>query len=310
MKLNGLVAATYTPFRSDGVIDYGIIPGMVDHMIERGVSGFYVCGSTGEGESLTPGERIEVARAFTTATRKRVPVVIQVGHNSLETAKELARHAAEIDADAISTLPPTYFKPASLELLLDFIAEVMSSAPDLPYYYYHIPRLSGVAYDTVSLLEQASQRLPRFAGIKFSDFFLAEMMACQEFEDGRYDIVFGSDEMLLGALATGATGAVGSCYGFAAPLWLEIIRSFGEGDLSEARAWMRKAARLVRILDREPGPFQACVKQVVWPLLGFEVGPCRLPQARLSSEAVERARIRLEDTGFAEEIRTGNFQLP
>ena len=310
MKLTGLIAATYTPFQPNGSVALDVIPQLADHMIERGVSGFYVCGSTGEGESLSLGERKAVAQAYLKAAVGRVPVVIQVGHNSLPSACELAGHAAEIGADAISTLPPTYFKPASLEHLIDFIAEVTASAPDLPYYYYHIPRLSGVAFDTPSLLQAASDRIPSFAGIKFSDFFLAEMMACLEFEDGRYDILFGSDEMILGALATGATGAVGSCYGFAAPLWLRILEAYEERDLESAQAWMRKAARLVRLLAAEPGSFHTTVKQVIWPLLGFEVGPPRLPQSGLAPDQMTEVSRRLEASGFLEEIQQGDYRLP
>ncbi len=310
MKLTGLVAATYTPFRPDGSVNTDLIPEMVDHMIERGVDGFYVCGSTGEGESLSNVERMSVANAYVSATEGRVPVVIQVGHNSVAHACELARHAAAIKADAISTLPPTYFKPPTLELLVDYISKVTDAAPDLPYYYYHIPRLSGVAFDTVALLEAAKDRVPSFAGIKFSDFFLAEMMACQQFDGGRYDILFGSDEMILGALATGAKGAVGSCYGFAAPLWREIITAYEARDMEQAQAWMAKAVRLVNLIASEPGPFHACVKQVIWPQLGFETGPCRIPQPSMTPSQVDEARARLEETGFAEEIITGNFRLP
>ncbi len=310
MKLNGLIAATYTPFHPDGSVNLDLIPKMTDHMIERGVSGFYVCGSTGEGESLSTDERKQVAAAFVSATDKRVPVVIQVGHNSIASAGDLARHAAEIGADAISTLPPTYFKPATLDLLVDYIKSVTSAAPDLPYYYYHIPRLSGVAFDTVALLEEAKEHIPSFAGIKFSDFFLAEMMECQEFDNGRYDIPFGSDEMILGALATGATGAVGSCYGFAAPLWIKIIEAYEARDMETAQAWMRKAARMIRIINTDPGPFHACVKQVIWPLLGMEAGASRLPQPSMTPAQVDQARQRLEETGFAEEIITGEFNLP
>ena len=310
MRLTGLVAATYTPFHEDGSLNLETVPSMVDHMINRGVSGFYICGSTGEGESLTTAERRRVAEATVAATNDRVPIVVQVGHNSFESACELANHAAEIGADAISTLPPTYFKPSTPELLMDYIAEVAGAAPELPYYYYHIPRLSGVAFDTVSLLALAKERVPSFAGIKFSDFFLAEMMACQEFDDERYDILFGSDEMILGALATGAKGAVGSCYGFAAPLWLTIIESFEAGNIEEAQAWMRKAARLVRFIAGSPGPFQACVKQVIWPMLGFEVGGLRLPQPTMDQSAIDQARRWLDETGFGEEIVTGEFKLP
>ena len=256
MKLTGLIAATYTPFHDDGSLNLEPIAAMTDLMIDRGVAGFYVCGSTGEGESLSVEERKQVAESFVAATDQRVPVVIQVGHNSLESATDLALHAASTGADAISSLPTTYFKAGLARSVGREHRQGGGGGAELPYYYYHIPRLAGVTFDTVDLLVAVAERIPNFAGIKFSDFFLAEMMACMEVDDERFDILFGSDEMLLGALATGARGAVGSCYGFAAPLWLNIIETYESGDMEKARAWMRKAARLVRFIATDPGPFQ------------------------------------------------------
>lgn len=311
MKLTGLISATYTPFvPGTGKLNLDLIAPMTDFMLSRGSSGFYVCGSTGEGESLSIEERKLVAEAYVVATRGRVPVVIQVGHNSITSAKELAAHAAEIGADAISTLPPTYFKPGTVESLIDYIAQITDEAPNLPYYFYHIPRMSGVHFDMINLLKLASERLPSFTGVKFSDFNLAEMIACQGFENGRYDIPFGSDEMMLGALACGAKGAVGSCYGFAGPLWLKIIAAHESGAREEATLWMRKAEQLVRMIGSMPGPFQACVKQVIWPLHGLEVGPLRAPQPTMSEPQVAEARRWLETTGLAEELITGEFKLP
>ena len=310
MKLTGLIAATYTPFREDGSVNLDLIPAMIDYMIKSGVSGFYVCGSTGEGESMSVEERKQVAQASVSATKGRLPVVVQVGHNSVESACELASHAADIGADAISTLPPTYFKPASVELLVDFIARVSSSAPDLPYYYYHIPRMSGVSPDVVEFMQKACVRVPRFHGIKFSDFFLADLTTCLEFENGRLDVLFGCDEMILGGLAMGAKGAVGSSFGFATPLLLKILAAYEVGKMEEAQGWMAKEARLIRMLNTEPGPYNSCVKQVVWPMLGFEVGPCRVPQGILSEEDVAHARARLEQSGFAQELASGEFQIP
>lgn len=310
MKLTGLIAATYTPFREDGSVNLDLIPSMTDYMIESGVSGFYVCGSTGEGESMSVEERKQVASAFVSATKGRLPVVVQVGHNSVESACELARHAAEIGADAISTLPPTYFKPASVDLLVDFIARVSSSASDLPYYYYHIPRMSGVSLDMVEFMTKACERVPRFHGIKFSDFFLADLTTCLEFDNGRLDILFGSDEMILGGLATGAQGVVGSTYCVAAPLFVQVIEAYKNGRMKDAQEWMSKCVRLIRMLDKEPGPYHSCVKQVVWPLLGFEAGSCRVPQAILSDKEVAHARTRLDKSDFASELVSGNFQLP
>lgn len=309
MKLTGLVSATYTPFEPEsGRVDPGLIGAMADFMIRSGNSGFYVCGSTGEGESLSPEERKIVAEAFVKAADGRIPVVVQVGHNSLAVSKDLAAHAAAIGADAISSVPPGYFKPSTPALLVDFLAEVAASAPALPYYYYHIPKLTGVQFDMPDFLRAASKRIPTLNGIKFSDFFLAEMMACQEVDGRPFDILFGSDEMLLGALACGAKGAVGSCYGFAAPLWLNIISAHEAGQQEEALRWMKKAARLVRTIF-STGSFQACVKQVVWPLLGFSPGPLRLPQPTLSPQQEKAALRKLEESGFAEELASGSFRV-
>ena len=147
-----------------------------------------------------------------------------------------------------------------------------------------------------------------FHGIKFSDFFLADLTTCLEFERATRRL-FGSDEMILGALATGAKALVGSTYGFAAPLFAQIIKTYGEGKLKDAQSWMTKAVRLIRLIDKEPGPYHSCVKQVVWPLLGFEVGPCRVPQAVLSEEEVAHARARLEESGFAQELARESFSF-
>ena len=96
--LSGLVAASFTPFCQDGSIDVGKIPGVIEHVLAQGAAGFYVCGSTGEGPLLTTAERQLVAETIVQTVKGRVPVVIQVGHNSLADARVLAAHAQQIGA--------------------------------------------------------------------------------------------------------------------------------------------------------------------------------------------------------------------
>ena len=105
--LSGLIPATFTPLNADGSLNLGLIEPMVDFLIGQKLTGLYVCGSTGEGVSLSTAERKTVAAAFVKATRGRVPVILQVGHTSLVEAQELADHAQEIGADAISAVPPS-----------------------------------------------------------------------------------------------------------------------------------------------------------------------------------------------------------
>ncbi len=150
LQLRGLIAATFTPMHANGSLALEQIPPMVDALLRDGVSALYVVGSTGEGPSLMTSERKRVAEAFVEAAASRVPVVVQVGHNSLADAAELAAHSAEIGADAISATPPSYFRPATLDDLIACMRQVADAAPQLPFYYYHIPMRTGVEVDLVA----------------------------------------------------------------------------------------------------------------------------------------------------------------
>src|SRR4051812_41480967 len=149
MRLRGLIAAVFTPLRPDGSLDLDRVGPLVEQLLGDGVDGIYAVGSTGEGVSLTTPERQQVASAYVSAAAGRCPVVVQVGHNSLAEARGLAAHAQRIGATAISATPPTYFRPDTLSVLVDCLAEITAGAPDLPFYYYHIPSKTGVTFDMV-----------------------------------------------------------------------------------------------------------------------------------------------------------------
>lgn len=131
-RYEGLFAAAYTPFNESGEVRIEPIGLMVDWLLRRHVNGFYVCGSTGEGMSLTSDERRRVADAYVTAVAGRVPVFVQVGHNSLREAQQLASHAASIGATAISATCPSYFKVDTVRTLVESMAQVAAGAPSLP----------------------------------------------------------------------------------------------------------------------------------------------------------------------------------
>lgn len=294
-RLTGLIDATFTPLHEDGSLHLERIPALVDQLVRDGVAGLYVLGSTGEGASLTGEERMVVADAFVRAARGRLTTVIQVGHNSVAEARQLAAHAQKIGADAISAMPPSYFKPENEEALVASLAEIAGGAPDLPFYYYHIPVLTGVDPNLEQFLRLAGERLPTLAGIKFSDSRLHDLQFCQRFDGGAYDLVFGVDEMLLGAAAYGIRGAVGSTYGFAAPLYLRMLEAFERGDLEQARAEQARSAAMVRVI------LSTCGKsglKAMMPLVGVDCGPHRLPQTTAGPREVARMREGLEEIGF------------
>ena len=293
-RVSGLIPAVFTPMRPNGDVDLDQILAVTDQLINEGVSGLYVCGSTGEGPSLTREERMAVAKAYVKAAAGRVPVLVQVGHNSIREAQLLAEHAQAIGADAISAVPPSYFKVASLDNLFDILAELLAAAPDMPFYYYNIPHLTNANVDIVALLEQAGERLPSLVGVKYSSSTVYELQECTAVADGRYNLLFGSDEMLLSGLVAGAHGAVGSTYNFAMPLYNRVVAAFQAGDIEEAMRNQALAARMVRHIL----PYGSPALKTMMKFIGLDCGPARLPQISLTATQEMELHATIEEIGF------------
>jgi N-acetylneuraminate lyase len=164
----GLMAAPFTPFDAKGQVRLETIPAYVDRMIADGLNGIFVCGSNGEGPNMTTEERMEVAKAFKEAAGSRIKVYVHVGHSSISESQRLAAHAQRIGADAISSVAAFYFKPGSVKNLVNALAEIVSATPDLPFYYYHIPHLTGVNMDMTELLDLGSEKIANLKGIKYT----------------------------------------------------------------------------------------------------------------------------------------------
>lgn len=222
---------------------------------------------------------------------------MQVGHNSVTEARQLAAHAQEIGADIVSATCPSYFKVTSAGSLIDCMAEVAGGAPNLPFYYYHIPTLTGSKIDMVDFLNQGSERISNLVGLKYTEATLHEFQECLELQEGRFDCVWGFDEMLLGALATGATAGIGSTYNIAAPLYQQLIKAFNNGDLHEARRLQARSIRMIRTLNQFP--FHPAMKTAL-AFKGIDVGGCRLPQGRLTESEQDALRKNLTSIGFFE----------
>lgn len=300
-KIEGLIAAAFTPFYDDGSLNLELIPALVDKLYNDGVKGIFVCGSNGEGPNMTTEERMKVAEAFVSAARRRLLIIVHVGHSSIAECKILAAHAARAGADAFSAVAAFYFKPVSVENLAHCMMEIASAARELPFYYYHIPHLTGVAMDMVDFLKYAGPRIPNLAGIKYTATALHEYQACLNVDNARYDILYGVDEMLLPALAAGAKGAIGSTYTFAAPLYLETMELFRNGDIVAARERHSYMVEMIRILLKYP-PIPA--QKAIMKMTGFDMGPCRLPLTAMDDTRYASFYNELERIDFFNRIPT------
>jgi len=302
-KINGLIAATFAAYNEDGTINLKIIPAIVDKMIADRLSGVFICGTNGEGPNLTIEERMSIAEAYVKAADKRILVLVHVGHSSIAECRKLAAHAEQIGADAISSVAAFYFKPTSVRNLVKCMGQIASAAPNTPFYYYNIPALTGVAMDMVAFLEEAEQVIPNLAGIKYTASTLHEYQACLNYKDGKFDILFGYDEMLLPALSVGAKGAIGSTYTFAAPIYHQIIKLYHEGKQELAAKWQLHSVNMVRCLVKYPPiPAQRAIMQIG----GMELGDCRLPLDPLSANDTLAFKAALNEIGFFELLEQTN----
>lgn len=296
--LHGLVVAAHTPFENDGSLRLSAIEKQAAHFVAKGVKTVFVCGTTGESSSLTLDERRSVAATwFSVARGSGLRIVVHVGSNSLNEASLLASHAQSNGAAAIAALSPSYFKPRSLDLLIDCCAQIAQAAPETPFYFYDIPALTGVNFSMSEFLSRAPQRIPSLAGLKFTNPDLKTYLHCLQLDGGRWDLPFGVDEHLLGALAVGARGAVGSGFNFAAPLYHRLIDAFHNGDWETARREQHRGGQLVDLLSSYG--YMAAAKSFM-EILGIPVGPPRLPHNRLTPPDHQTLRQRLEALGGLE----------
>lgn len=294
-KIEGLVAAPFTPMDGQGELALHQVETLARLYDHNRVAGAFICGSTGEGVSLTFGEKMQLMEAWGQAKGERLKTIFLLGGTCLKEMQALARHAVGQGMDAVSALCPYYFRPQSVEKLVDFCREVAAAAPDLPFYYYHIPALSGGHFSMARFLALAEPVIPNLAGIKFTSTDIMDFHACRMYGNQRYDILWGVDEALLAGLAVGATGAVGSTYNYAAPLYHKIIAAFRNGENQQAEQWQQLAVRLVGYLVQYGG---TAAGKAFMKIIGVDCGWFRPPVGGLPDAAVADLARDLETLGF------------
>ena len=296
-KLNGLTAAPFTPMHPDGSINLDVIEDYAGFLARNGAAGVFVCGTTGESMSLSLDERKALAERWVEVSPEDLTVIVHVGHTCVPDAVEMAEHSEECGAWGIGAMPPFFFKPQTVEDLADVTAEIAAAAPDLPFYYYHIPEMTGVQFSMPDYLQAAAERIPTLAGLKFTYEDLEEFERCLGVAPGELDILFGRDEILIEALQRGAEGAVGSTYNFAAPLYLDLMNALRDGDLDGAEALQQRAVELIDLCKSMDASFVPVAKHIM-AILGVDCGPVRLPLKPLTEEQKGDLWTSLAEIGF------------
>uniref|UniRef100_A0AAA9SCD2 N-acetylneuraminate lyase n=2 Tax=Bos TaxID=9903 RepID=A0AAA9SCD2_BOVIN len=295
-----------------GEINFSVIGRYVDYLVEeQGVKNVFVNGTTGEGLSLSISERCQVAEEWVTKGKNKLDqIVIHVGALSLKESQELAQHAAEIGADGIAVIAPFFLKPWNKDVLINFLKEVAAAAPALPFYYYHIPALTGVKIRAEELLDGIQDKIPSFQGLKFSDTDLLDFGQCVDQNRQRqFAFLFGVDEQLLSALVMGATGAVGSTYNYLGKKTKQMLEAFERKDFSSALNHQFCIQRFINFVVKL-GFGVSQTKAIMTLVSGIPMGPPRLPLQKASREFTDNAEAKLKSLDFLSctDLKDGNME--
>jgi len=281
--IKGVIPALVTPFNEDESFSEEKTRNLVEYLIDMGVDGFYLTGSTGEGFLMDAEERKKVVEVVLDQVRDRVPVIVHVGAISTKITVELAKHAYENGAAAISSVPPFYYQ-FSIDEIYGYYKDI-SDAVTLPLVIYSIPATTGVNMGVNAVVRLA--QIENVKGIKFTSMNHYEMQRIREKLGNEFAIYSGADEMAISGILAGADGIIGSSYNCMPEVFKEIIKAIKSNDIKKAQQYQIIANDIIEIFGKYT--YHVSLKQAMkW--IGVDCGRNRRPFKTLSKEEKEALR--------------------
>lgn len=296
-KIKGLIDAPFTPFHEDGSLNLAPIPEYAALLARNGLKGVFINGSSGEGYMLTEEERMQLAEAWMAAVPKDFKVIVHVGSTSVMSSRRLAEHAQKIGAWGIGAMATPFPKIGNIEQLCRYCEEIASAAPELPFYYYHIPAFNGAFLSMYDFLKAVDGRIPNFAGIKYTFESLYEYNRCRRYQNGKFDMLHGQDETILPCLAMGgAQGGIGGTTNYNGRCLTGILEAWEKGDLEKARQLQDFAQDVIDVICNFRGNIVGGKR--IMKLIGLDLGPNRVPFMSVTNEEEQELRRQLEAIDF------------
>lgn len=296
-KIIGLIDAPFTPFHENGDVNLEPIAAYAAMLQKNGLQGVFINGSSGEGYMLTTDERKALAERWVSVAPQGFKVIVHVGSCCLRDSVELARHAQQIGAWGIGSMAPPFPHIGRIEELVKYCEQIAAAAPQLPFYYYHIPAFNGAYLPMTELLKAVDGRIPNFAGIKYTYESLYEYNQCRLYKNGKYDMLHGQDETILPSLAQGgAKGGIGGTTNYNGRELVAIIEAWNKGDIEAAREHQNFAQLVINVICHYRGNIVAGKR--IMKLIGFDLGPNRVPFQNMTDEEEARMKAELESIDF------------
>jgi len=280
IMFKGIIPALISPVNEDGTIREAVLRDLVKHLSGTGITGFYLCGGTGEGIAMDPARRMELIEIVKDAAPAEMKLINHLAAGDLATATRLARHSREVGMDAIASVPPIFYQYTP-QGIYDYYKALSDASDGLPLMIYASP-LSGAPLP-VSLIEKMLD-IPGFIGLKYTNpnyFMLREL---KKLDNGNINVINGPDETCLLGLMMGADGAIGSTYNNMPRTFVALYNAFMAGDIETALKLQYQADDAIAAYLKYN--VIACVKAEL-TRKGFDVGEPNHPLPRLTAAEKE-----------------------
>lgn len=279
-KYTGVFPAFYACYDEQGEVSSDRVRSLTRYLIDKGVHGLYVGGSSGECIYQGVAERKQVLEAVMAEARGKVVVIAHVACNNTRDSQELAAHAESLGVDAIAAIPPIYFRLPDHGIAAYWNA-ISAAAPHTDFIIYNIPQLAGVSL-TVPLLKEMLNN-PRVVGVKNSSMAVLDITLWRDAGGENFAVFNGPDEQFLSGLAAGAQGGIGGTYGVMPELFLKTYSLFVDGKIEEARRIQAEITRIILNMLKAKGNLYAVMKAIL-RLQGVDIGDVRAPLPSLMQQ--------------------------
>ena len=275
-KYQGIFPAFYACYDKDGQVSAPAVRALAKYLLDKGVKGLYVGGSSGECIYQSVAERKLTLENVMAEVGGKMTIIAHVACNNTADSRELAAHAESLGVDAVAAIPPIYFKLPP-KAIAKYWNDISDAAPNTDFVIYNIPQLAGVAL-TVPLLQEMLKN-PRVIGVKNSSMPVQDI---QRWKDEGALVFNGPAEQLLSGLAAGAAGGIGGTYAAMPELYLEIARCFQAGQLEKGREVQNECCRIIYKMCSAQGNMYAVIKEIIRLQGGPDVGGVRAPLLNLA----------------------------
>lgn len=282
--ITGVIPAMMTCFDENGKFSPQKQRNLTQFLLKKNVDGLYLTGSTGEAFLMTLEERKLVVETVIDEVKGKIPIIVHVGDIGTDKSIELAKHAEKCGADAISSVPPFYFKFSNDEVYSYY--KDISESCSLPMVVYNIALAGLVDFEMIRRLST----IPNVKGIKYTATTHHEISRIKEEISKDFVVYSGCDEMAMSGMCFGADGIIGSFYNLIPEIFNNIIVAQKNGNMKDMQYWQKCGDMIIfHVLSF---PFFGAMKAILsWS--GIDVGFVRRPFASLTKEQEKMLRTGL-----------------